>query len=172
MEVYMSKSAIPIWRRLSYFGKAEKLDEQYQRSPIDRRSEQYYRERWQHDKTVRTTHVGNCNGSCSWKVHVKDDIIDWVTHQTDYPCTGTDMTKYEQSSCQRGATFLYYTYSPHRIRYPYIRTSLLTLRVQALQEEKDPVKAWKSIVTAPEKSKQCKAARGKAGFVRSSWEEI
>jgi len=168
----MSKSAIPIWRRLSYFGKAEKLNEQYERSPIDRRSEQYYRERWQHDKTVRTTHGVNCTGSCSWKVHVKDGIIAWETQQTDYPSTGPDMPEYEPRGCQRGATFSWYTYSPHRIRYPYIRSALLKIWAQALQEEKDPVKAWKSIVTNPEKSNRYKSARGKGGFVRSTWEEI
>src|SRR5690625_4752195 len=172
MEVYMSKSAIPIWRRLSYFGKAEKLNEQYERSPIDRRSEQYYRERWQHDKTVRTTHGVNCTGSCSWKVHVKDGIIAWETQQTDYPSTGPDMPEYEPRGCQRGATFSWYTYSPHRIRYPYIRSTLLNLWTQALQEKNDPVKAWKTIVTNPEKSKQYKNDRSKGRLVRSSWEEI
>ena len=30
-----------------------------------------YRERWSHDKVVRTTHGVNCTGSCSWKVFVK-----------------------------------------------------------------------------------------------------
>ena len=29
------------------------------------------RERWSHDKVVRTTHGVNCTGSCSWKVFVK-----------------------------------------------------------------------------------------------------
>ena len=30
--------------------------------------EKMYRERWSHDKVVRTTHGVNCTGSCSWKV--------------------------------------------------------------------------------------------------------
>ena len=33
--------------------------------------EKMYRERWSHDKVVRTTHGVNCTGSCSWKVFVK-----------------------------------------------------------------------------------------------------
>ncbi|MCQ4010698.1 hypothetical protein FK521_29930, partial [Klebsiella pneumoniae] len=31
-----------------------------------------YRQRWQHDKIVRSTHGVNCTGSCSWKIYVKN----------------------------------------------------------------------------------------------------
>jgi len=37
-----------------------------------RAAEAFYRERWRHDKEVRSTHGVNCTGSCSWKVYVKD----------------------------------------------------------------------------------------------------
>ena len=37
----------------------------------------FYRDRWSHDKVVRSTHGVNCTGSCSWKVYVKDGIITW-----------------------------------------------------------------------------------------------
>ncbi|HLR08079.1 MAG TPA: nitrate reductase subunit alpha [Bacillota bacterium] len=168
----MKPSSTSIWKRLSYFGKSEKLNEQYERSPIDRtNTERLYRRRWQHDKVVRTTHGVNCTGSCSWKVHVKDGIITWETQQTDYPSTGPDMPEYEPRGCQRGATFSWYTYSPHRIRYPYIRSELLKIWSKALAEEKDPVKAWKSIVENPDKANAYKSARGKGGFVRTTWEE-
>lgn len=30
-----------------------------------------YRQRWQFDKIVRSTHGVNCTGSCSWKIYVK-----------------------------------------------------------------------------------------------------
>ena len=33
-----------------------------------RESDNFYRERWSHDKIVRSTHGVNCTGSCSWKV--------------------------------------------------------------------------------------------------------
>ena len=42
-----------------------------------RGAEEFYRERWRHDKVVRSTHGVNCTGSCSWKVYVKDGIITW-----------------------------------------------------------------------------------------------
>lgn len=168
----MSKTSTPLWKRLSYFGKGEKLNEQYERSPLDRDSEQYYRSRWQHDKVVRTTHGVNCTGSCSWKVHVKDGIIAWETQQTDYPSTGPDMPEYEPRGCQRGATFSWYIYSPNRVRYPYIRSRLMNMWSEALREQQDPVKAWKSIAEDPDKSAQYKAARGKGGFIRTTWDEI
>ena len=37
----------------------------------------FYRDRWSHDKVVRSTHGVNCTGSCSWKIYVKDGIITW-----------------------------------------------------------------------------------------------
>ena len=37
----------------------------------DRRWEDGYRKRWQHDKIVRSTHGGELTGSCSWKIYVK-----------------------------------------------------------------------------------------------------
>ena len=33
-----------------------------------------YRQRWQHDKIVRSTHGVNCTGSCSWKIYVKNGL--------------------------------------------------------------------------------------------------
>ena len=50
----------------------------------------FYRDRWSHDKVVRSTHGVNCTGSCSWKVYVKDGIITWESQQTDYPSVGPD----------------------------------------------------------------------------------
>ena len=37
--------------------------------------ERSYRNRWQHDKVVRSTHGVNCTGSCSWKIYVKRGFI-------------------------------------------------------------------------------------------------
>jgi nitrate reductase alpha subunit len=33
-----------------------------------RQADDFYRDRWSHDKVVRSTHGVNCTGSCSWKV--------------------------------------------------------------------------------------------------------
>jgi nitrate reductase alpha subunit len=62
-----------------------------------REGDSFYRDRWAHDKVVRSTHGVNCTGSCSWKVYVKDGIITWEAQQTDYPSAGADRPEYEPS---------------------------------------------------------------------------
>lgn len=84
-----------------------------------------YRDRWAHDKVVRSTHGVNCTGSCSWKVYVKDGLITWETQETDYPSVGPDRPEYEPRGCPRGASFSWYTYSPTRVRYPMVRGVLV-----------------------------------------------
>ncbi len=64
-----------------------------------REGDVFYRDRWSHDKVVRSTHGVNCTGSCSWKVYVKDGIITWETQQTDYPSVGPDSPEYEPRGC-------------------------------------------------------------------------
>ena len=49
----------------------------------DRTWEEGYRQRWQHDKIVRSTHGVNCTGGCSWKIYVKSGVVTWETQQTD-----------------------------------------------------------------------------------------
>ncbi len=131
----------------------------------------FYRDRWAHDKVVRSTHGVNCTGSCSWKVYVKDGIITWEAQQTDYPSVGPDSPEYEPRGCPRGAAFSWYTYSPTRVRYPYIRDTLAELYRGAKAIHPDPVDAWASIVEDPEASRSYKNVRGKGGLVRTSWAE-
>ncbi|HEX6516786.1 MAG TPA: nitrate reductase subunit alpha [Nocardioidaceae bacterium] len=137
-----------------------------------RQADDFYRDRWSHDKVVRSTHGVNCTGSCSWKVYVKDGIITWETQQTDYPTVGPDRPEYEPRGCPRGAAFSWYTYSPTRIRYPYIRGVLLQMYREAKrQHDGDPVKAWAHIVDNPLRAKNYKSQRGKGGLVRATWDE-
>lgn len=137
-----------------------------------REGDAFYRDRWSHDKVVRSTHGVNCTGSCSWKVYVKDGIITWEAQQTDYPSTGPDKPEYEPRGCPRGAAFSWYTYSPTRVRYPYVRGVLLELFRAAKQKYGDPVVAWGSIVQDEEQARLYKKARGKGGLVRASWDEV
>ena len=115
--------------------------------------ESFYRDRWQHDRVVRSTHGVNCTGSCSWKIHVKDGIVAWETQQTDYPSNGPDVPEYEPRGCPRGASFSWYVYSPLRVRYPYVRGALLDLYREALARTGDPVEAWAAVVEDPEKAR-------------------
>ncbi|MFN8081195.1 MAG: nitrate reductase subunit alpha [Kineosporiaceae bacterium] len=136
-----------------------------------RTGDAFYRDRWSHDKVVRSTHGVNCTGSCSWKVYVKDGIITWEAQQTDYPSAGADRPDYEPRGCPRGAAFSWYTYSPTRIRYPYVRGVLLEMYREAKARLGDPVLAWADIVEDPERAARYKTARGKGGLVRASWAE-
>src|SRR5690242_5889590 len=136
-----------------------------------RQSDTFYRDRWSHDKVVRSTHGVNCTGSCSWKVYVKDGIITWEAQQTDYPSVGPDRPEYEPRGCPRGAAFSWYTYSPTRVRYPYVRGVLLEMYREAKARLGDPVRAWASIVDDPVLAKRYKSVRGKGGLVRATWAE-
>ncbi|MGX1701172.1 nitrate reductase subunit alpha [Microbacterium sp. NPDC055357] len=136
-----------------------------------REGDAFYRERWSHDKVVRSTHGVNCTGSCSWKVYVKDGIITWEAQQTDYPSVGPDRPEYEPRGCPRGAAFSWYTYSPTRVRYPYVRGVLLEEYRRAKARTGDPVLAFGEVTKDPETRQKYQRARGKGGLVRASWRE-
>src|SRR4249919_3405253 len=116
-----------------------------------REGDAFYRDRWSHDKVVRSTHGVNCTGSCSWKVYVKDGIITWESQQTDYPSVGPDSPEYEPRGCPRGAAFSWYTYSPTRVRFPYARGVLIESYREAKTRLGDPVLAWAEITGDPER---------------------
>jgi nitrate reductase / nitrite oxidoreductase, alpha subunit len=136
-----------------------------------RSADVFYRDRWSHDRVVRSTHGVNCTGSCSWKVYVKDEIITWETQETDYPSVGPDSPEYEPRGCPRGAAFSWYTYSPTRVRYPYVRGVLLEMYREARTRLGDPVLAWAEIMADPERRRRYQKARGKGGLVRVRWDE-
>jgi nitrate reductase alpha subunit len=155
-----------------YFTRADVSDDLRTVHKIGGRgADAFYRDRWSHDKVVRSTHGVNCTGSCSWKVYVKDGIITWESQQTDYPSVGPDSPEYEPRGCPRGAAFSWYTYSPTRVRYPYVRGLLVEMYREAKARLGDPVLAWDDIVSDPDRSRRYKAARGKGGLVRVSWDE-
>jgi nitrate reductase alpha subunit len=137
-----------------------------------RAAEEFYRQRWRHGKVVRSTHGVNCTGSCSWMVYVKEGIITWETQATDYPSVGPDSPEYEPRGCPRGASFSWYTYSPARVRYPYIREPLLAMWREARTRLGDPVAAWAEITGDPERAARYKSARGQGGFLRATWDEV
>ncbi len=138
----------------------------------DRSWEKSYRQRWQHDKIVRSTHGVNCTGACSWKIYVKDGLVTWETQQTDYPRTRPDLPNHEPRGCPRGASYSWYIYSANRLKYPMIRGRLLRLWRAAKAQHADPVEAWASIVEDPAKAGDYKAKRGLGGLVRSTWDEV
>jgi nitrate reductase alpha subunit len=136
----------------------------------DRRWEEGYRQRWQHDKIVRSTHGVNCTGGCSWKVYVKSGLVTWETQQTDYPRTRPDIPNHEPRGCSRGASYSWYLYSASRIKYPLIRGRLLRAWREA-RKTLGPVEAWAAIVGDAETATSYKSMRGRGGFVRAAWDE-
>ncbi len=141
-------------------------------APAERKWEEFYRNRFQHDKRVRTTHGVNCTGSCSWEVFVKDGIVTWELQATDYPELEEGLPPYEPRGCQRGISYSWYLYSPIRVKYPYVRGVLIDMFRQAKREYLgDPVDAWAAIQNNPEWRRKYQQARGKGGFRRIGWDE-
>jgi len=169
----MQKKKNKLLHSLKHLSRGNRINDGWtEESPRPRDWEKMYRARWQHDKVVRSTHGVNCTGSCSWKIHVKDGIITWETQQTDYPSTGDNFPDYEPRGCPRGASFSWYTYSPTRVKYPYVRGQLYELWKEELESAGNPVQAWENIVSDPQKRERYVKARGKGGFVRGSWKDV
>ena len=137
----------------------------------DRTWEDAYRDRWAHDKIVRSTHGVNCTGSCSWKIYVKGGIVTWETQQTDYPRTRWDLPNHEPRGCARGASYSWYLYSANRVKYPMVRARLLR-HWRAARATMQPVEAWASIMADESKRRDYQQVRGMGGFARSSWDEV
>ncbi|MGH8584187.1 MAG: molybdopterin-dependent oxidoreductase, partial [Gammaproteobacteria bacterium] len=138
----------------------------------DRQWEDAYRNRWRFDKVVRSTHGVNCTGGCSWNIHVKNGLVAFEMQATDYPKTRPDLPDHEPRGCQRGASYSWYLYSPHRVKYPLIRGRLLELYRAERERGFDPVEAWAAIQEDPAKRRRYTAVRGLGGFVRTDWEEL
>ncbi|MCC6166936.1 MAG: nitrate reductase subunit alpha [Caldilineaceae bacterium] len=141
-------------------------------NPKARQWEEFYRNRWQHDTVIRSTHGVNCTGGCSWAVYVKDGIITWEMQQTDYPLLDSNTPPYEPRGCQRGISASWYVYSPIRVKYPYVRGALLDLWRAARRTHDNPIDAWGAIVEDEQKRHRYQQVRGKGGFRRSTWDEV
>lgn len=140
--------------------------------PKTRQWEEFYRNRFQHDRVYRSTHGVNCTGGCSWQIHVKDGIVVWETQQTDYPLLDSELPAYEPRGCQRGISFSWYLYSPLRIKYPLIRGALLDAYRHEKKKTGHPLKAWENLQKDDQARKKYQQARGKGGFRRTTWEEV
>ena len=142
------------------------------RRPGQRGWEEFYRNRWQHDRVVRSTHGVNCTGGCTWQIYVKNGIVTWEMQGLDYPTLQAGLPPYEPRGCQRGISCSSYLYSPLRVKYPYARGVLLDLWTAARERHADPVAAWASLVEDPAVRQQWHRARGKGGFRRADWDTL
>jgi nitrate reductase alpha subunit len=153
---------ITFFKNLSFFKKLS--------GDNNREWESFYRNRWQHDKVVRSTHGVNCTGSCSWRIFVKKGIVTWELQQTDYPENAPGIPNNEPRGCPRGASYSWYLYNSGRVKHPLIRRELIELYEKGKQETGDPVKAWESIASDKKNIASYQKVRGLGGFVRLDWD--
>jgi nitrate reductase alpha subunit len=132
--------------------------------------EETYRNRWRHDKIVRSTHGVNCTGSCSWKIYVKSGIVTWETQQTDYPRTRAGLPNHEPRGCARGASYSWYLYSANRVKNPMVRGRLMKVW-RKMRQTMSPTDAWAKLQNDPILRAEYVTKRGKGGLVRASWDE-
>jgi nitrate reductase / nitrite oxidoreductase, alpha subunit len=160
--------------KLIYFSKnATKSPDKHIVTTDEKRDwERFYKNRWQFDKIVRSTHGVNCTGSCSWKIYVKNGLVTWEIQQTDYPETRPDLPNHEPRGCPRGASYSWYLYGANRVKYPMIRAILVKAYRQAKAEFNDPVISWEHLMQDAEFCKKYKAERGLGGMVRADWSEV
>jgi nitrate reductase alpha subunit len=114
----------------------------------------------------------NCTGGCSWNIHVKQGLVMWESQALDYPRFDPAIPSYEPRGCQRGISYSWYLYSPLRVKYPYVRGTLLDLWQESLATHGDPLAAWESLITDAGARERWQKARGKGGFRRASWNDV
>jgi nitrate reductase alpha subunit len=90
-----------------------------------REAEEFWHERWRHDKVVRSTHGVNCTGSCSWKVYVKDGIITWETQQRSTIRVGGVIPEYSPRLSPWCVVLLVHLFAV-RVRYPTAARCLIS----------------------------------------------
>ena len=137
-----------------------------------RAADVFYRDRWSHDRVVRSTHGVNCTGSCSWKVYVKDGIITWETAADRLPVGRSGPARVRAARLPRGAPRSPGT--PTRPRGSATRTSAACCsRCTGRREAGSATRcaAWAEIQGDPERRRRYQRARGKGGLVRVGWDE-
>ncbi|SFE88110.1 hypothetical protein [Alteribacillus iranensis] len=155
----MSKMDNKFFMRLKHLKRGERINDSWtEESPWKREWEDLYRRRWQFDKVVHSElyWVLQLENLCERRHYHDRNTTNGLS------TTGSVFSEYEPRGCPRGLVFPG-TYSPIRVKHPYIRSDLDELWKSELDEGKDPVSAWENIVTDPDKREQyVKANVGKA----------
>ena len=112
-------------------------------SASERQWEEFYRNRLQHDKRVRTTHGVNCTGSCSWKVYVKDGIVTLGDAGDGLPQARGLVAALRAAGLPARHQLLLVSVQPAARQVPLCRAaSCSTCGVRPRSEHPDPVDAW------------------------------
>ena len=133
--------------------------------------EEFYRNRCQYDRIVRSTHGVNCTGGCTWKIHVKDGIVGWETQQKDYPLLNGGIPPREPRGCPRGITYSWYLYSPLRIEPP----TSAALSSTSTGRRGNTCRPGQGVAKHRGKQRSRNAYtsnRGMGGFRRASWDDV
>ena len=135
----------------------------------DRNWEDAYRNRWRHDKVVRSTH-----GELHRRLFLEDlrqERPGVVRDAADrLPAHLRGPAQPRAARLPAGASFSWYLYSPHRIKYPMIRGRLLDLYRAEKKGQRTRSRPGRPSRPIPP-SAIVRAGAGLGGFVRTSWDE-
>jgi nitrate reductase alpha subunit len=137
----------------------------------DRTWEDAYRNRWAHDKIVRSTHGVNCTGSCSWKIYCQGGHRYLGDAADGLPAHPLGHAQPRAARLRARRELQLVPLQRNRVKYPMVRGRLLKSWREA-RSSMGPVEAWASIVESDVKRRDYQAVRGLGGFVRSSWDEV
>jgi DMSO reductase family type II enzyme molybdopterin subunit len=82
-----------------------------------------YRDRWDWDDSVRSTHNVNCwyQQNCCFHVYTRDGRVVREEQVGDYPQTNRDVPDFNPRGCQKGCSYSAMMYGPARITTPMKR---------------------------------------------------
>ncbi len=159
--------------RLNYFSMREESfsDGHGVTTGEDRTWEDAYRNRWAHDKIVRSTHGVNCTGTCAGRSTSRAASSPGKpSRPTTRARAGTCRTT-SRAAARGVRSYSWYLYSANRVKHPMVRGRLLK-HWRAARLQHGPVEAWASIQADEAKRRDYQKVRGLGGFVRSSWDEV
>ena len=139
----------------------------------DGRSEEFYRDRWRHDReVVRSTHGGQLHGLLllddlrAGRHRLLGDPGDRLSRDRARTCRTWSPGAAREAPPSPGTPT-----SPGACAIPTCAAPCWSCGARRAETHADPVDAWVSIATDPAKSVTYKDARGHGGFVRATWEE-
>ena len=129
-----------------------------------------YRSRWQHDKVVRSTHGVNCTGSCSWKIYVKNGPVTGKLSKPTTRAPGPICPTMSRAAAARRQLLVPVQRQPAEIPADAQASAQAVARGESAAQRSG--RGTGLYRRRCGKAKSYKVARGRGGFVRSSWQEV
>ena len=140
--------------------------------PKARRWEEFYRNRLQHEKVVRSTHGVNCTGSCSWNVHVKDGIVVWELQAADYPRLERSCRPTSPAAASAGSPPPGTSTARSGSSTPTCAAGSWTCGGRRRRSTATPWRPGPPWSRTRRSRRSYQQARGKGGFRRATWDEV